>query len=27
MIEFGQKHRLSLGQPVTRALLHQGHRF
>lgn len=27
MLEFGSKHRLSLGEPVTRALLHEGHRF
>lgn len=27
MIEFGDKHRLSLGEPVTRELLHEGHRF
>lgn len=27
MLGFGEKHRLSLGEPVTRALLHEGHRF
>ncbi|MGA3326474.1 MAG: hypothetical protein ABSF45_18540 [Terriglobia bacterium] len=27
MVEFGEKHRLSLGQPITRKLLHEGHRF
>jgi hypothetical protein len=27
MLEFGEKHHLSLGQPVTRQLLHEGHRF
>lgn len=27
MLEFGEKHRLSLGEPITRALLHEGHRF
>jgi hypothetical protein len=27
MLEFGEKHRLSLGVPITRALLHEGHRF
>jgi hypothetical protein len=27
MLEFGDKHRLSLGEPLTRALLHEGHRF
>jgi hypothetical protein len=27
MLEFGEKHHLSLGEPVTRALLHEGHRF
>ncbi len=26
MQEFGEKHRLSLGQPITRSLLHEGHR-
>lgn len=25
MLEFGEKHRLSLGEPVTRAALHEGH--
>lgn len=25
--EFGQKHRLSLGEPITRQLLHEGHRY
>jgi hypothetical protein len=27
MLEFGDKHCLSLGEPVTRSLLHEGHRF
>lgn len=27
MLEFGEKHRLSLGEPVSRAVLHEGHRF
>ena len=27
MVEFGEKHRLSLGEPITRELLHEGHRF
>ena len=27
MIDFGAKHRLSLGEPITRALLHEGHRY
>jgi hypothetical protein len=27
MVEFGEKNRLSLGVPVTRQLLHEGHRF
>jgi hypothetical protein len=27
MLEFGEKHHLSLGQPITRELLHEGHRF
>ena len=27
MLEFGEKHHLSLGEPVTRQLLHEGHRF
>jgi len=26
MLEFGDKHRLSLGQQVTREMLHEGHR-
>jgi Arc/MetJ-type ribon-helix-helix transcriptional regulator len=26
MLEFGEKHRLSLGEPITRKLLHEGHR-
>lgn len=26
MQEFGEKHRLSLGEPITRKLLHEGHR-
>jgi hypothetical protein len=25
MLEFGEKHRLTLGEPVTRSLLHEGH--
>jgi len=25
MQEFGEKHRLSLGEPITRKLLHEGH--
>ena len=27
MVEFGEKHHLSLGEPMTRELLHEGHRF
>jgi len=27
MLEFGEKHRLGLGEPVSRALLHEEHRF
>ncbi len=27
MLEFGEKYNLSLGEPVTRALLHEGHRY
>lgn len=27
MMEFSNKYRLSLGQPVTRELLHEGHRI
>lgn len=27
MLEFGETHRLSLGEPITRASLHEGHRF
>jgi hypothetical protein len=27
MLEFGDKYRLSLGEPITRKLLHKGHRF
>ena len=27
MLEFGERHRLSLGEPVSRALLHEEHRF
>jgi len=27
MIEFGEKYHLSLGEPTTRDLLHEGHRF
>jgi hypothetical protein len=26
MLEFGEKHRLSMGEPITRASLHEGHR-
>lgn len=26
MLEFGEKHRLTLGEPVARSLLHEGHR-
>jgi hypothetical protein len=27
MQEFGEKYRLTLGEPVTRDLLHEGHRY
>ena len=27
MIEFGDRRKLSLGEPVTRQFLHEGHRF
>ena len=27
MLEFGEKYHLSLGEPITRMLLHEGHRF
>jgi Arc/MetJ-type ribon-helix-helix transcriptional regulator len=27
MQEFGEQYRLSLGEPVTRSMLHEGHRF
>jgi hypothetical protein len=27
MLEFGEKHRLSFGATVTRASLHEGHRY
>ena len=27
MREFGEKHGLSLGEPITRKLLHEGHRY
>lgn len=27
MLEFGDRNHLSLGEPVTRSLLHEGHRF
>lgn len=27
MLEFADKYRLSLGEPVSRKLLHEGHRF
>ena len=26
MLEFGEKYHLSLGEPITRDLLHEGHR-
>jgi hypothetical protein len=26
MLEFGEKHRLTLGEPITRSFLHEGHR-
>ncbi len=27
MQEFGEKYRLNLGEPITRKLLHEGHRY
>jgi hypothetical protein len=27
LLEFGEKYRLSLGEPITRQLLHEGHRY
>jgi hypothetical protein len=27
MLVFGEKHRLSYGEPITRAVSHEGHRF
>ena len=27
MLEFGEKYNLSFGEPITRKLLHEGHRF
>ena len=27
MLAFGEKYHLSLGEPITRKLLHEGHRF
>jgi hypothetical protein len=27
MLEFGEKYRLGFGEPITRQLLHEGHRF
>jgi hypothetical protein len=27
MLEFGEEHHLDLGEPITRKLLHEGHRF
>jgi Arc/MetJ-type ribon-helix-helix transcriptional regulator len=27
MREFGERHRLSLGEPITRKFLHEGHRI
>ena len=27
MEEFGEKYRLSLGEPITRKLMHEGHRY
>jgi hypothetical protein len=27
MLEFGKKYHLSLGEPTTRKLLHEGHRY
>jgi hypothetical protein len=27
MLEFGEKHHLSMGEPITRTSLHEGHRY
>jgi predicted ATPase len=27
MLEFGEKYHLTLSEPITRALLHEGHRY
>jgi hypothetical protein len=27
MLEFGEKHGLTFGEPVTRKLMHEGHRY
>jgi hypothetical protein len=27
MLEFGEKYHLTLGEPITRKLLHEGHRY
>jgi Arc/MetJ-type ribon-helix-helix transcriptional regulator len=27
MVEFGEKYRLNLGEPVTRKFMHEGHRY
>ena len=27
MLEFGEKHHLTLGEPITRKLLYEGHRY
>jgi len=27
MLEFGERYRLTLGEPITRKLLHEGHRY
>jgi hypothetical protein len=27
MLEFGERHRLTLGEPITRRLLHEEHRY
>jgi hypothetical protein len=27
MIEFREKHRLDLGEPISREVLHEGHRY
>ncbi|SPE42158.1 hypothetical protein SBA3_500023 [Candidatus Sulfopaludibacter sp. SbA3] len=27
MLEFGEKYRLTLGEPITRKILHEGHRY